>query len=139
MKVIVEVNTKWLVSVEANSMLEAEHKLLEYEGVWAALAYDRDMLKTDTFAGAVQFCEMISMNELAEMSKQVAEEKKAAEAARRAAEEAEKAQKEVEKELKRIEEMLRAAKSAYLDAASKANSAKTGYEAAQYAFGMQRN
>lgn len=33
MKYIVEVNAKYLVSVEADSVLKAEHKLLDYNGV----------------------------------------------------------------------------------------------------------
>ena len=67
MKYIVEVNAKWLVSVEAESALQAEHKVLDYNGIWGALAFDRDMMKTDTFAGAVQGCEMVSMTELITM------------------------------------------------------------------------
>ena len=68
MKYIVEVNAKYLVSIEATSALNAEHALLNgYKGIWGALAYDAKAMKTDTFAGAVHGCEMISMNELAEM------------------------------------------------------------------------
>ena len=63
MKYIVEVNAKYLVSVEAASCLDAEHQLLDYSGVWGALAYDQKMTKTDTFLGAVQGCEMVSMKE----------------------------------------------------------------------------
>lgn len=64
MKYIVEVNAKWLVSIEAESLIQAEHKILELDGIWGALAFDKDMMKTETFMGAVQFCEMISMDEL---------------------------------------------------------------------------
>lgn len=64
MKYIVEVNAKYLVSIEAESLSNAEHKLLDYNGIWGALAFDRAMMKTDTFAGAVQGCEMVSMDEL---------------------------------------------------------------------------
>lgn len=64
MKYIVEVNAKWLVSIEAESVLSAEHKLLEYNGIWGALAFDNKMIKTDTFLGAVQGCAMVSMDEL---------------------------------------------------------------------------
>ena len=64
MKYAVEVNAKWLVSIEAESAYQAEHKVLDLDGIWGALAFDKDMIKTDTFIGAVQFCEMISMDEL---------------------------------------------------------------------------
>lgn len=64
MKYIVEVNAKWLVSVEAESAYQAEHKVLDLDGIWGALAFDKDMMKTETFMGVVQFCEMISMDEL---------------------------------------------------------------------------
>ena len=64
MKYIVEVNAKWLVSIEAESLIQAEHKILELDGICGALGYDKDMMKTETFSAAVQFCEMISMDEL---------------------------------------------------------------------------
>ena len=64
MKYIVEVNAKWLVSIEAESLIQAEHKILDLDGIWGALAFDKAMMKTETFVGAVQFCEMISMDEL---------------------------------------------------------------------------
>lgn len=68
MKYIVEVNAKYLVSVEASSCLDAEHQLLEYNGVWGALAFDQKMTKTDTFLGAVQGCEMTSLAEIQRMA-----------------------------------------------------------------------
>lgn len=68
MKYIVEVNAKYLVSVEADSVLKAEHKVLDYDGIWGALAFDNDMMKTDTFRGACLGCETISMKELVAMS-----------------------------------------------------------------------
>lgn len=68
MKYIVEVNAKYLVSIEAETQLRAEHTVLELDGIWGALAFDRDAMKTDTFAGAVQGCEMVSMKKLEAMS-----------------------------------------------------------------------
>lgn len=68
MKFIVEVNAKYLVSIEAETQLRAEHAVLDMDGIWGALAFDRDMMKTDTFMGAVQGCEMVSMKELEAMS-----------------------------------------------------------------------
>jgi septal ring factor EnvC (AmiA/AmiB activator) len=73
MKFIVEVNAKYLVSVEADSALRAEHAVLDYDGVWGALAFDRDMMKTDTFRGACLGCETISMKELIAMSNEYRE------------------------------------------------------------------
>ena len=71
MKYIVEVNSKWLVSIEAESALSAKYKILDYQGVWGALAFDKKSVKTDTFLGAMQTCEMISIRELEQMVKQM--------------------------------------------------------------------
>ena len=109
MKYIVEVNAKYLVSVEAESVLSAEHKVLDYKGVWGALAFDRAMMKTDTFAGAVQGCEMISMNDLYGMSDMVATTEAVAKKAIKTALDA-------EIKVKELEEMLKTAKQAALDA-----------------------
>ena len=67
MKYIVDVNAKWMVNVEAESALNAEHKMLDLEGVWGANAYDRDGMMTDCFRDTVQFREFLSMEELANM------------------------------------------------------------------------
>lgn len=131
MKYIVEVNAKYLVSIEADSCLNAEHKLLDYNGIWGAMAYDRAMMKTDTFAGAVQGCEMISMNDLIAMvneamdAKQIADKAKTAEA-------------EANKEVKRLEEMLAAAKKAACDARREDNDATHNLNKAIEKLGKQR-
>ena len=72
MKYIVDVNAKWMVNVEAESALNAEHKMLDLEGVWGANAYDRDGMMTDCFRDTVQFREFLSMEELANMTMAVA-------------------------------------------------------------------
>ena len=72
MKYIVDVNAKWMVNVEAESALNAEHKMLDFEGVWEANAYDRDGMMTDCFRDTVQFREFLSMEELANMTMAVA-------------------------------------------------------------------
>ena len=72
MKYIVDVNAKWMVNVEAESALNAEHKILDLEGVWGANAYDRDGMMTDCFRDTVQFREFLSMEELANMTMAVA-------------------------------------------------------------------
>lgn len=69
MKYIVEVNAKWLVSIEAENAYQAEHKVLDLDGIWGALVFDKDMIKTDTFAGAVQFCEMTNLEMIVEYSR----------------------------------------------------------------------
>ena len=70
MKYIVEVNAKYLVKVEADSQLKAEHTVLDLDGIWGALAFDSEMMKTDTFRGACLGCETISMKELTELSEE---------------------------------------------------------------------
>lgn len=103
MKYIVEVNAKYLVSVEAESALSAEHAVLDLDGIWGALAFDREAMKTDTFAGAVQGCEMVSMKELETMSEEY--RKVNAEKAKCIDEHA-----TADEEVKRLEEMLELAK-----------------------------
>lgn len=72
MKYIVDVNAKWMVNVEAESALNAEHKMLDLEGVWGANAYDREGMMTECFRDTVQFREFLSMEELANMTMAVA-------------------------------------------------------------------
>ena len=100
MKYIVEVNAKYLVSVEASSCLNAEHMLLNYNGVWGALAFDQRATKTDTFLGAVQGCEMISIKELEQM---IVDVQNAKDAAIRAKEE----QRRVHQELEALREQAK--------------------------------
>ena len=132
MKYIVEVNAKYLVSIEAESCLNAEHKLLEYDGIWGALAFDRDTMKTDTFAGAVQGCEMISMDELITI---VNEAIAAKEIALKAAAEAKKATDKVAE----LEAMLKAAKEEALNANRNKSDALYKYDKAATKLGKQRN
>lgn len=68
MKYIVEVNAKYLVSIEADSAPRAEHAILDYDGIWDALAFDSEAMKTDCFRGACLGCETISMKELETLS-----------------------------------------------------------------------
>ena len=69
MKYMVEVNALYLVAVEAESALGAEHVVLDL-GFWGALAYDKKELKTETFYAAVQNCRTISFDELAEIAEE---------------------------------------------------------------------
>lgn len=109
MKYIVEVNAKYLVSIEAESVLNAEHKLLEYNGIWGANAFDRAAMKTDTFAEAVQFDQMVSMDELILMINETMDAKRRATEASIAHQEAAKKVEELRKALDEAKEAERAA------------------------------
>lgn len=117
MKYIVEVNAKWLVSVEADSLLKAEHNLLDYNGIWGAMAYDREMMKTDTFMGAVQSCGMVSMDELVTMINAACDAKLDAVKKVEAANDADKKVKELEKMLAEAKKAQQNAKKAQDEAA----------------------
>lgn len=131
MKYIVEVNAKWLVSIEADSVLNAEHKLLEYNGIWGAMAFDRQMMKTDTFAGAVQFCEMVSMDELVKMINDACDKKVEAVSAEIERQDNVKAIEEMEKKLAEMKQ-----KQADLD--NKANDTRYWFERAEELLGKER-
>ena len=109
MKYIVEVNAKYLVSVEADSALKAEHKLLDYNGIWGALAFDNKTIKTDTFLGAVQGCEMVSMAELIQMVNETMDAKRRAVETNLAHQEAMNKVEELRKALEAAKEAERAA------------------------------
>ena len=132
MKYIVEVNAKYLVSIEAESLCNAEHKLLDYNGVWGAMAYDRAMMKTDTFAGAVQGCEMVSMSELETMADNLMATK--LEATRKT-----EAAIDAAKKVEELKAALEAAVRASLDANRAKADALYQYEQAEAKFGKQRN
>ena len=132
MKYIVEVNAKYLVSLEANSCLDAEHKLLAYDGVWGALAFDQKMTKTDTFLGAVQGCEMTSLAEIQRMADELTI---AAKVRRMAAEALLEAQKEVEE----LEAALAKAQQKRDSAENDLDEVTRKYEKAEAIFGKQRN
>lgn len=131
MKYIVEVNAKWLVSVEAGSICDAERKLLDYNGVWGAMAYDRDMMKTDTFAGAVQGCEMVSMNELVTMKNDLMDKKKTVIEAKIKREDA-------NAEVERLRKLLQDAESVLNNAQKEAQQAEWGYSKALDLMGRER-
>ena len=131
MKYIVEVNAKWLVRVEAESALQAEHKVLDYNGIWGALAFDRDMMKTDTFAGAVQGCEMVSMTELITMVNDAMDKKALAVKAKVARDENTAAIEEMEKRLAEL-------KATKLNLDRDYNEARYQYDKAEAKLGKQR-
>lgn len=131
MKYMVEVNAKYLVSIEAESALKAEHKALEYNHIWGALAFDQKMMKTDTFAGAVCFCETVSMNELIAMVNEACD-------ANMIALKAAEAKKEADAKVAELEAMLEAAKKAALDAKRANADAQYKAERAIEKLGKQR-
>lgn len=132
MKYIVEVNAKYLVSLEASSCLDAEHKLLAYNGVWGALAFDQKMTKTDTFLGAVQGCEMTSISEIQRMADELTV---AAKVRKMAAVVLYETQKEVEE----LEAALAKAKEKRGIAEADLDEATRKHEKAEEHFGKQRN
>ena len=131
MKYIVEVNAKWLVSVEADSALKAEHKLLDYNGIWGALAFDNKMIKTDTFLGAVQGCEMVSMSELIQMVNELMD-------AKRRAVEAEIAHQNAAAKVEELRAALEAAKEAERAAWKEADAQRGTYIVLEECMGKQR-
>ena len=68
MKYLVQVNRRYLVSIEADSALAAEHALLDLDGVAYANAFDSDLLNTDTFRGVLLDCDTVSLDEISTMS-----------------------------------------------------------------------
>ena len=71
---MVYVNSKFMVKVEAESNLEAEHIILELEGCDTALAFnleDKDECSTETFRACMIASEFIGMTELVNMSKEL--------------------------------------------------------------------
>lgn len=73
MKYYVQANRHWLVTVEADSALAAEHILLDLDGIQYSNAFDHEACRTDTFRGALLDCQTISREELETISEQYAE------------------------------------------------------------------
>jgi len=132
MKYIVEVNAKYLVSIEAETQLGAEHKVLEYDGIWGALAFDADEMKTETFRGACLSCETISLNELKELS----EDYRKAYANKAACTDAHAA---ADEEVRRLEEMLALAKENRAIALQNIYTANKAVAEANEAIGVREN
>lgn len=132
MKFIVEVNAKYLVSIEAETALRAEHAVLDYDGVWGALAFDRDMMKTDTFRGACLGCETISMKELVAMSNEYRE-------SYIALANAQDAMTQVNAEIADLEERLAKTKAAKANIQKNVNAADAQVEKANEAIGIRKD
>lgn len=132
MKYIVEVNAKYLVSIEAETALRAEHAVLDYDGVWGALAFDRDMMKTDTFRGACLGCETISMKELVAMSNEYRE-------SYIALANAQDAMTQVNAEIADLEERLAKMKAAKANIQKDVNAADAQVEKANEAIGIRKD
>lgn len=139
MKYIVEVNAKWLVSIDATSCLNAEHMLLNYNGVWGALAFDQQSTKTDTFLGAVQGCEMISIKELEQM---IVDLQNAKNVALRAKEEQRRVQQKLEalrEQAREIEAMIQLTSQHWEAATNDVIDTAGEYERMQQMLGKQSN
>lgn len=66
---MVVVNGKWIISVEAESALGAEHKILDtLNGIEGAQAFTAEELNTDTFKWFLENGETISYSGLHELS-----------------------------------------------------------------------
>lgn len=111
-------NNKYMVSVEAETNLSAEHKILDeiYDGMQSALSFDKDTMKTDHFRACLMDCETISFSELMEMSKayreqwaKVCEYKNDVEAAETMVEDLEKRLAEAKELLRKANQRLREA------------------------------
>lgn len=73
MKYFVQVNGQFMISIEAESAIRAEHAFLDLDGIQYAMAYDDDMRKTDCFRGALLGCTTMSLDELVTLSGQYTE------------------------------------------------------------------
>ena len=132
MKYMVEVNAKYLVAVEAETPLSAEHKMLDYNGVWGALAFDHKMLKTDTFAGAVMGCSTASENEIQAMARDLME-------AMANAIRAQAMVKEMDDRIARYEQLLKEAKEEREERQREYQIRTEEYRDREEIFGKQRN
>lgn len=139
MKYIVEVNAKYLVSVEATSCLDAEHQLLDYTGVWGALAFDQKMTKTDTFLGAVQGCEMVSMKEFAQMADDLMGAKLEAVQASEMVKAVDERIEELKEEAKRIAAQISLSQQKKEEMVNRSIDARGKYETQLEKLGKQRN
>ena len=68
MKFFVEVNARYLISMEADTALSAEHAILDLDGAWGAMAFDAEMQKSETFHGVLLSCSTISLEEFTALS-----------------------------------------------------------------------
>lgn len=139
MKYIVEVNAKYLVSVQATSCLDAEHQLLDYNGVWGALAFDQKMTKTDTFLGAVQGCEMVSMKEFRQMVSDTMDAKLEAAQASEIVKAVDERIAELKKEADRIATQISLSQQKKAEMVNRSIEARGKYEAQLEKLGKQRN
>lgn len=139
MKYIVEVNAKYLVSVEATSCLDAEHQLLDYNGVWGALAFDQKTTKTDTFLGAVQGCEMVSLKEFAQMVDDLMGAKLEAVQASEMVKAVDERIEELKEEAKRIAAQISLSQQKKEEMVNRSIDARGKYEAQLEKLGKQRN
>lgn len=67
-KYFVQTNRNMMVSIEAESALSAEHRILDLDGIQYAMAFDTEMMDTETFRGAMLDCNTISLDELTQLS-----------------------------------------------------------------------
>ena len=109
MKYYVQVNRHYMVTVEANSALSAEHIFLDMDGVQYSNAFDAESRKTDTFRGALLDCNTISREELEQISEQYAETMQKADGAEKLLHDAHQHVERLKKQLAEAETFLTAA------------------------------
>lgn len=110
MVIVKIINDLYMTKVEASSLCNAEHKILdmgicgrhEY-GVNGATAYDAKAMKTDAFIGMAMVADPVSLEELAEIIE-------ANNVRIKAKDDAEDRIREIEKQMKKLAEELEAAK-----------------------------
>lgn len=106
MKYYVQVNRHWMVTVEAESALRAEHIFLDLDGVQYSCAFDNEGRKTDTFRGALLDCQTASREELETLSAQYTEAEQTLDGAKKLLQDA-------ERELQQRKQSLAAAETFY--------------------------
>lgn len=117
---MVYVNCKWLVSIESDTVLHAEHKILDLDGMQYAQAFDKEAMKTEHFRGCLLNAQTISFAELETMSGCYADAWKRAKAAMDEEDAAQMKLNEIRRMLEHQEDVLRAAKAAREKAVSTA-------------------
>lgn len=114
-KMMVMVNSKYMVAVEAESLSSGEHMILDgiYSGIQTALAFSEKEMGTSYFVSCLMRCETISYAELENIAHDYA-------CTLKSAEEAYAEISEIDREIERLMQK-KAEKTAYIEAVRKTN------------------
>lgn len=99
MKYYVQVNRHYLVTVDAESALSAEHRCLDLDGIQYSNAFSAEDRKTDTFRGALLDCNTVSFEELEKISEQYAGVLESVDGARKLVQDAQQSIERLKKQL----------------------------------------